>query len=149
MDFQALYDQYGIYLLYVPLAIILLVATVVVQSRRDKAARNSYLAKYPNAAKVLLQRRVSVTNEEVSVHTVDGETPAIFKEKTQNGFYLKPGQSVVSVSYGTISPGTLYKAKNAAPKKGVTDLTLEVTAGKHYELSFDPKEKKYELKETS
>jgi len=147
MNLQLLYEQYGIYILFVPLAIVLVVWTTISQNKKIKKLKTEYLNRYPDAVRVFLLHHIGITTETITVYNVDGEEPALFTEKMKSGFYLKPGKSAVSVSYGNSRPGVMYK--NVSKTTDVVELVLEAEAGKEYTLSFDKKSKEFELKETT
>ena len=147
MNLQLLYDQYGIYILFVPLAIALVAWTTISQNKKIKKTRTEYITRYPDAVRVFLLHHIGITTETITVYNVDGEEPALFTNKMKSGFYLKPGKSAVSVSYGSSRSGTMYK--NVPKNTDVVELVLTAEVGKEYTLSFDKKTKEYELKETT
>jgi hypothetical protein len=128
------------------------------------ASNKAFLEKYPDAAKVYPYSRASLTSEAVQVHAVDGELPEFFYEAgklsgiaaitagltgngSNSGFYLKPGTSVVEMSYYHNRPGFFYK--NVTTTTDVIKKELTAEAGKKYLLGFDRKEKTFTLEETA
>ena len=147
MDLQALYEQYGIYLLYVPVVIALVIGTYIFQNKKAKTNKENYLTRYPKAVKVFFNNNHAFTTDQITVYTVDNETPALLAEQRKTGFYLKPGKSTVCVSYGATQPNVMYK--NISKPKNAVDIILAVEAGKQYELSYHRTNKEFELNEAT
>ena len=147
MNLQSLYEQYGIYILFVPLAIALVTWTTISQNKKIKKLKTEYLTRHPDAVRVFLLHHIGIKTETITVYNVDGEEPALFSDKMKVGFYLKPGKSGVSVSYGSSRQGVAYK--NVTKNTDVVELVLETEAGKEYTLSFDKKKREFEFKETT
>jgi hypothetical protein len=146
------------------------VSRVMGRARLQKLEESNrvFLERYPDAAKVYPYSRSSISSEAVRVHSVDGALPEFFYE-TENsggivsiitgvianitgngnnsGFYLKPGTSVVEISYYHNRPGVFYKSVTTttdAVKK-----EFQVEPNKKYLLGFDRKAEAFTLEETA
>lgn len=110
--------------------------------KNNKKRRLNYLEKYPNAVKVYPKKtNVVVANSQIMIYAVDGEMPAF-----QNGaFYVKPGKSVLDVSFESERVGFFYKRVRTYTDKVSIEVDLE--AGKEYIISFDKKADNFRVDE--
>jgi hypothetical protein len=153
--------------LLIMVAIVIVFAVVGTAMGRARAQKMEvsnklFLEKCPDAAKVYPYSRSSITTEAVRIHTVDGGTPEFFYESgkqnpiaaiiagitgngSSSGFYLKPGTSVVEMSYYHNRPGFFYK--NVTTTTDAVKKDIQVEPKKKYSLSFDQKAGTFSLEE--
>ena len=103
--------------------------------RKMKTSNKDYIKAHPDAVKIFLSTKALITSETVTVHSVDGEAPQLFSEKSKSGLYVIPGNRIVEMSYTYSRPGILYK--NVTQTIGPVKKELLVENGKSYLLSFD------------
>jgi hypothetical protein len=152
-------------LVFVGIAVVFaVVGTAMGRARTQKmdASNKLFLEKYPDAAKVYPYSRASITTEAVRIHTVDGGEPELFYESgkqnpiaaiiagitgnsSSSGVYLKPGTSVVEMSYYHNRPGVFYK--NVTTTTDTVKKDIQVEPNKQYSLSFDRKAGTFSLEE--
>ena len=142
---RQLIETNGYYLLFIPAVIIVWALWMVFYMKKRKAAEQDYLGKYPDAAKVYLTAKALITSEAVSIHLVNGENPALFAEGGKSGFYIKPGENVIDISYSYTRPGVIHK--NVTTTRGNVQQQLTVEPRKSYMLGFDRDQEHFTFEE--
>lgn len=113
-----------------------------ITAKNNQKRRSNYLEKYPNAVKVYPKMtNVIVANSQIMIHMVDGEAP-VFKG---GAFYVKPGKSVLSVSFESERVGFFYKKVRTYTDRISIEVDLE--PGKDYVISFDKKAESFRVDE--
>ena len=135
LDLPTLFQQNKFIFIVFGLVIIGTFVFNIIRMTRIKQSGNNFIMEHPDASKVYLSVKAFITSEMVSVHTVDGDTPVFFMEKTKSGFYLIPGNRTVEMSYTYSRPGVLHK--NVTQTYGPCKKELIITANKNYLLGFD------------
>lgn len=142
---QEIINIYGRYIPYLAGVLVLVIVSFLMRRKAGNKAIREYLEKYPNAGKVYLTNKNLITSQIVSVHSVDGEVPVMLIENGKSGFYVKPGESEIEISYTYTRPGVTYQtvSKTYGPVKQV----IEIEPSKSYYLSFDKKKEDFSFEE--
>lgn len=133
--------QYRILYWFFAAIVFIYIPGMLIWLRRRKRISEQYEMEHPDAVKVFIGR--SMTNDLLTVHTINGEDPVMHSRGTWYGFYLRPGVNVIEAQYQwtTISVFAIsgYETHHVDPVR------LEVTArmGKEYELRYDHDREKY------
>ena len=135
----------GMYLLYFGGVIVIAIVVLVVQMKIRKNRAEKFLQETPDAAKVFLTSKALITSEAVTVHLVNDEKPVMFTEKGKAGFYVKPKQADVHISYTYTRPGVMYKT--VTQSTGMIKKEIEVEPNKSYKLSYDRKKSQFIFEE--
>lgn len=147
MDFQAFFQQYGLWVGLLALFIVLFIVATIIRNKSNKKLADMYREENPDAAKVYLASKANVTSEAVTIHNVNGEAAAYFVEGNKTGFYLEPGESEVVLSYTYTRPGVMYKSVTKSTE--AVTRRLEVEPRKSYKLGFDRKAEDFTFEEMS
>lgn len=135
MDVQTFFQQYGLWVGLMGVFIALSIVSAVVRTKQNKKLGQTYRSQHPDAARVYLTNKALITSEAVTVYSVDGAAPAYFNEGGKTGFFLKPGDSSVNMSYSYTRPGVMYKS--VTKTTGAVTRVLAAEAAKSYVLGFD------------
>ena len=135
IDFHSLFQQNKF--IFIVFGLIIIGTTVfnIIKIRKMKTSGNQFIIENPDASKVYLSMKALIASEIVTVHSVDGDTPVFFMEKTKSGFYLIPGNRIVEMSYTYSRPGIIHK--NITQTIGPYKKELIISANKNYTLGFD------------
>ena len=135
IDLPSMFQQNKFIFTVFGLVIIGSIVFNIIRITRMKKSGNKFILEHPDASKVFLSVKAFITSQMVSVHSVDGNTPVFFMEKTKSGFYVIPGNRMVEMSYTYSRPGVIHK--NVTQTYGPSKKELVITANKNYLLGFD------------
>lgn len=141
MSFDEFFEQNWVGVLIFAGFVVFSIVVWIVTSKMNKKAVANYLAKNPDACKVYLTKGAISVKEPVQVHVVGGEKPARFTEKGKSGFYVKPGDTEVEISYTYTRPGVVNRSVTTTV--GPVGQVITVEAGKTYYLSYDKKSEEF------
>ena len=133
--------------IYIWVAVVALVfmgsiIVIIVRNKKSKTSVANFLQQHPDAAKVFFgNSKKAMTNEIVTVYSVNGAAPILFAEGMQGGFYLEPGSHEVQIEYVHSRAGILYR--NVSNSTGAVKKVLTVEPGCAYRLGFDRKESRF------
>ena len=145
MDFMQIIQQYWYIIAVFGVLIIGSVFFSVINMRKMKDVNQKFLAEHPDAAKIYLTNKTSITQENVTVYSVNVQTPQGFMEGTKNGIYLVPGRSTLQLSYTYTRPGVMYKS--VSKTTDMVEQMVEVAPYKTYQLGFDRKAETFTFEE--
>lgn len=129
----------------VVVAIIISIVYTIGRASSIKKNSTNFLEQHPDAAKIYLAGKTSITSEKMEVFSVDGEKPVLFVEGLKNGFYVLPGRSSAAIRYTYTRPGVLHSSVSKTTDTVTQE--LETEAKKAYELGFDRKANTFTLQE--
>lgn len=107
----------------------------IIHRKKMKSNKADFLAKHPDAAKIFLTSKALITQEAVTIHTVNGDHPVQFNESGKTGFYLIPGDNQIEISYTYTRPGVMYKRVTQSTGAVKKDICPE--PNKSYILGYD------------
>ena len=113
------------------------IAVLIILHNRRKASNNKFLAENPDAAKVFLQHRLGMSSDILTVCTVNGENPRIFRERGKTGIYILPGRAELSLEFQHQRHTGMRKT--VIESTGLLKKTIETEARGQYSLRFDRK----------
>lgn len=139
------------YFIIIPIIAIVYVGYMFMKLKADKQRVAEWLKQNPNAAKVYIGKTDSFISmlfkaaERLTVSSVDGERPLLFREKLSLGFYVAPGTHIVESSFSKTRPGFFYRSVTTTYDSSKQEITVE--AAKSYNYSFDKKAESYRFEE--
>lgn len=117
----------------------------ILRNKKMVQSNNEFLNQHPDAARLYLFAKSSITDETVEVHAVDDAKPEVFSEKMKSGIYLAPGTHTLRVSYSYTRPGLAYKTVTKSTDQVSKEVTVE--ANKSYILGYERKEERFTFSE--
>ncbi|MDR0446379.1 MAG: hypothetical protein LBH17_05015 [Oscillospiraceae bacterium] len=117
----------------------------IIRARGMAGSNKTFLARYPDAARIYLTMRGMVITETVSVVSVDDDKPQLFAEVGRMGFYLSPGEHVVEMRYSRTRPGVIIRRVTSASK--TVRQPLKVEPNRAYVLDFNREEERFTINE--
>lgn len=132
--------------IYVALVVVFGIASIFISKAARKKANTqaeTYLEKYPNAAKVYTKSGGFIISDKMTIFKVDGEYASRFNDKSGEGVYVKPGTVQLVCEYEWTRPGVMYKS--VTKSTGEVSIEVEIKPKKNYILKFDKKTSQFTL----
>jgi hypothetical protein len=146
IDLPSLFQQHKQIFIIFGLVIAGAMVFNIIRYKSMKKSNQKFLEDHPDAAKVYLSLKALAALGTVTVHSVDGEAPALFSENLKSGFYVIPGKRMVEMSYTSSRPGIVHKSVTQTYGPYKKELIIE--ANKNYLLGFDRGQETFTFGET-
>ena len=134
-------------LLWSVVIVVFFVGMIIFSMQKNKKVhmeKNNFLRAHPNASKIYEMTKGAVTFDTVEIHAIDGQPPIALWETGKNGVWIAPGEHIITVSFSRIRQGVIY---DSIKSTGTMEKAVNIEFNTEYELTFDPKEGAFALRE--
>ncbi len=128
----------AIWIIFMAAFVTISVVFMVIKMKKNKSAKEDFLAQHPDAAKIYAMRKGVVTSDTLTIHLVDDALPVALTEAGANGIYIAPGEHKIQISSTYTRPGVMYRS--VSQSTGTVDKIVTIKPYAEYDLTFDRKE---------
>ena len=137
---------YGVWIGIMAIAAVGSIIYSVMYFKKNKRDVATFLEKHPDASKIYMTQKGTVTSEVIQILSVNGEKPLKFDEGMKGGVYVAPAKKVeLGLDYIYTRPGVMYKS--VTKTTGLVNREVEVEANKEYKVGYDRKAQDFTFEE--
>ena len=114
------------------------------KNKKVHMEKKNFLRAHPNASKIYEMTKGVITFNTVEIHAIDGQPPIALWEIGKNGVWIAPGEHIIMVSFSRTRQGVVY---DSIKSTGTVEKAVNIEPNTEYELTFDPKEGTFALRE--